>query len=62
MRKALDALPTEYEDLMRVELETTASIRRGLADVAAGCTRLAREAIKGLAKELGIALTKKSAR
>lgn len=39
----------------RIELlETTASVRRGLADVAAGRTRPAREAIEGLAAELGL--------
>lgn len=43
------------------QLETTASIRRGLTDVAAGRTRPAREAIKGLATKLGLKLDKRSA-
>jgi PHD/YefM family antitoxin component YafN of YafNO toxin-antitoxin module len=39
------------------ELETTLSIRRGLADAAAGRTRPAKEAIAGLAAELGLDLS-----
>jgi hypothetical protein len=38
------------------QLEITASIRRGLADVAAGRTRPARQAIESLATELGLKL------
>jgi predicted transcriptional regulator len=39
------------------QLETTASIQRGLADAAAGRTRPARAAIEKLAGELGLDLT-----
>ena len=38
------------------QAEITASIRRGLADVAAGRIRPAKQAIKELAAELGLAL------
>jgi PHD/YefM family antitoxin component YafN of YafNO toxin-antitoxin module len=44
----------------RIErLETTASVRRGLADVAAGRMWPARKAIKALAAELGLKLESK---
>lgn len=48
--KGVVMAPRVFDEIAdRIEqLETTASIRRGLADVAAGRTRPARKAIKGL--------------
>jgi predicted transcriptional regulator len=42
------------------QLETAASVGRGLADAAAGRTRPARKAIRALADELGLKLGKRS--
>ena len=54
--KGVVMAPHVYDEIAdRIEqLETTASIRRGFADVAAGRTRPARQAIKKLAAELGL--------
>lgn len=49
--RVFDAIADRIE-----QLETTASIQRGLADAAAGRTRPARKAIKQLASELGLKL------
>ncbi len=54
--RVFDAITDRIE-----QLETTASIRRGLADAAAGRTRPARKAIKGLAAELGLTLDQRRA-
>ncbi len=53
--------PRMFDEIAdRIEqLETAASIRRGLADVAAGRTRPAKKAIKKLAKELGLRVDRK---
>lgn len=54
--KGVVMAPRVFDEIAdRIEqLETTASIRRGLADVAAGRTRPARQAIETLATELGL--------
>ena len=56
--KGVVMAPRVFDELAdRIEeLETTLSIRRGLADAAAGRTRSARQAIEGLAAELGLDL------
>jgi PHD/YefM family antitoxin component YafN of YafNO toxin-antitoxin module len=56
--KGVVMAPRVFDEIAdRIErLETAASIQRGVADVAAGRTRPARDAIKGLAKELGLDL------
>jgi len=61
--KGVVMAPHVFDEIAdRIEqLETTASIRRGLADVAAGRTRPARKAIKELASELGLKLQKRPA-
>ena len=50
--------PSAFDRLLEYveELETAASIQRGLADVAAGRTRPAREAIEEIAAEFGLTL------
>ncbi len=60
--KGVVMAPHVFDEMAdRIEqLETTASIKRGLADVAAGRTRPARAAIQGLAKELGLKLDRRS--
>jgi len=54
--KGVVMAPRVFDEMAdRIEqLETTASVSRGLADVAAGRTRPARKAIKALATELGL--------
>ena len=61
--KGVVMAPHVFDEIAdRIErLETTASIRRGLADVAAGRTRPARKAIKGLAAELGLKIDRRPA-
>ena len=61
--KGVVMAPHVFDEIAdRIErLETTASIRRGLADVAAGRTRPARKAIKGLAGELGLKIDRRPA-
>lgn len=59
--KGVVMAPRVFDEMAdRIEhLETTASIQRGLADVAAGRTQPARKAIKALATELGLKLDRK---
>ena len=56
--KGVVMAPQVFDEIAdRIEqLETDASIQRGLADVAAGRTRPAKKAIKALAAELGLKL------
>jgi PHD/YefM family antitoxin component YafN of YafNO toxin-antitoxin module len=60
--KGVVMAPHVFDEMAdRIEhLETAMSIRRGLADVAEGRTRPARQAIKDLAAELGLDLDKDS--
>lgn len=56
--KGVIMAPHVFDEMAdRIErLETAASIRRGLSDVAAGRVRPARQAIEGLAADLGLRL------
>lgn len=56
--KGIVMAPHVFDEMAdRIErLETAISVRRGLEDVAAGRTRPARQAIEGLAAELGLKL------
>jgi PHD/YefM family antitoxin component YafN of YafNO toxin-antitoxin module len=60
--KGVIMAPHVFDELAeRMEhLEATASVRRGLADAAAGRTRPARRAIQQLASDLGLDLTSTS--
>jgi PHD/YefM family antitoxin component YafN of YafNO toxin-antitoxin module len=59
--KGVVMAPRVFDEMAdRIEqLETTASVARGLADVAEGRTRPARKAIKALAGELGLKLDRR---